>query len=188
MKPKIVLGFIGTIGSGKDFAAGHLIKSHGFQSISMGDLVREAATNKGIELNRKNLQKISKSFTDKHGMHYWADEVSKRILKLNWEKVIINGVRRVQELEVYRKHFSPNFKLVFVDADSKVRFERLKSRARVGFPDTWEKFVEHEKGESKLYGTFEESIKLADYNIKNESSADALYKQLDSVLRELKLL
>ena len=186
MKPKLVLGLIGTIGSGKDVVGDYLVKEYGFQSISMGDLVREATEEQGLELKRENLQKVSKSFTDKHGMYYWGDKVCDKILKLNWEKSIINGVRRVQELEIYRKRFGPIFHLVSVDADPKIRFDRLKGRGRVGFPNTWEKFRKHEKGELKLYETFEEALSLAEFKIRNEGTLEELYQKADDVLKKLK--
>jgi len=185
---KIILGLIGTIGSGKDFAAEYLVEKHGFKSMSMGDLVREETINQGLEPTRSNLQSVSKSFTDKNGPHYWSNKVCDKILKLGWEKVIINGVRRVQELETYREKFGSNFNLVLIDADPKIRFNRLKSRARVGFPNTWGKFAKHEKAELELYGTFEDTIKLAEFVVKNESSPEELHKNIDNVLNKLGIL
>lgn len=185
MPPKIVLGLIGTIGSGKDAVADYLVKKHGFKKIGMGDLVREATLEKGLKIGRGNEQKVSKELTDKNGMQYWAEKVSDKILKVGWEKAIINGMRRVQELGVYREKFGSRFTMILVDADSKIRFKRMNARGRPGDPATWEEFVRQEKGEIALYGTFEECIKLADHTIKNETTLDDLYSATDKLVKKL---
>lgn len=182
---KTVIGLVGTIGAGKDFVSDYIVKKHGFQVVSMGDLVREEATNQGLEHNRENLQNLSRRFTDEHGSKYWAYKVTDRVLKLKWEKAIINGMRRVQELEVYRERFGNKFKLILIDADPKIRFERLKSRLRPGDPQTWEEFAKQEKNELKLYGTFDETIKLADYTIKNEGTPEQLFSKIDELIGKL---
>jgi len=48
-QPKMVLGLIGPIGSGKDFVADHLVKNHGFKMIGMGDVIREEVERQGKE-------------------------------------------------------------------------------------------------------------------------------------------
>jgi len=183
MNPRVIVGLVGTIGAGKDFVSDYIVKKHGFQVVSMGDLVREEATNQGLEHTRENLQNLSREYTNEHGSKYWAYKVTDRILKLKWEKAIINGMRRVQELEVYRERFADNFRLILIDADPKIRFERLKNRAEARDPQTWEEFAKQEKNELKLYGTFEETIKLADYTVKNEGTPEQLFSKVDELIR-----
>lgn len=185
MNPKIAIGLVGTIGAGKDFASDYIVKKHGFQVISMGDLVREEASKQGLEHTRENLQNLSRRFTDKHGSKYWAYKVTEKILELGWEKVVINGMRRVQELEVYREKFASNFKLLLINADPKIRFKRLKIRRRPGDPKKWEDFVKQEKNELKLYGTFDETIRLADFTMKNESTPEQFFVQIDKLIEKL---
>ena len=184
MKPTVI-GLIGTIGSGKDEVAKYIVDKHGFQQITMGDLIREETSKRGLELNRENLQATSADVTDKQGMKYWGDMVVLKVKKSGWQKVLINGVRRVPELEVYKKGFGKKFNLILVDADPKIRFDRLKGRKRTGDPKSLEEFKKQERGEIKLYGTFDECVKLADFTVKNESTFEELYKNTDKVMEKI---
>ena len=185
MPVKIVIGLIGTIGSGKDVIAEHLAKKHGFQVIGMGDVVRAAVKEKGLSLERENLQKVSKEFTNKFGMHYWANKISDFIIEHGWEKIVINGIRRVPGYEVYKQRFGDKFHFILVEADSRIRFDRLKLRQRPGDPKVFNEFTKQERNEIALYETFEEAVKLADYKLKNESTVNEAFKQIDSILKQI---
>jgi dephospho-CoA kinase len=182
----IVLGIVGRIGSGKDVATKYLIENYGFKEVHMGNLVREELRSAGLEESRENLQKFAKEKTDKFGMDYWAKKVVNKIkecLATN-SKFVINGIRRSFEVEVPKKEFGSYFKLLLIEADPKIRFERLKARGRPGDPKNFKAFLEQERNELKLYD-FEKIEKEADFIIKNEADLEAFYQSLDKLINTL---
>jgi dephospho-CoA kinase len=77
----------------------------------------------------------------------------------------------------------PNFKLASIEADMKIRYERLISRSEN--PDdktkTWEEFEADHKLETEL--TILDTMKAADIIINNNSSLEDFKKQLDKLVK-----
>jgi len=181
---KLVLGLTGTIGAGKDVVSEHLKGKYNFKEIGMGDLNREELKATNLPENRENLQAISKERTDKFGQDYWAKKAAQKAKSMKADFVIINGVRRPIDAQTQKKEFGNKFKLILVDADPKIRFERLKSRNRPGDPKTLEEFKKQEAAEHKLFD-FEGVRKLVDFTLKNEGGFEPLYVEVDKMMKSL---
>jgi dephospho-CoA kinase len=182
---KLVLGLIGTIGAGKDVVSKYLQQKYNFFEIGMGDLVREELAGRDIAENRENLQAISKELTDKFGQAYWAKKVVQRIKNSKCDYVVINGIRRSVDVLTPKKEFGSQFKLLLVDADPQIRFERIKARNRPGDPQTLEAFKKQEAGEYALYGDFDKAVKLADFKLDNSGTLEQTYSQIDKFIKNL---
>jgi dephospho-CoA kinase len=184
MAMKLIIGLAGTIGAGKDTAWDFLKEKYKFKEIIMGDLVREEAKEFGIEENRENLQSLAKEKTDKFGEDYWIHKAVKKLEKMDAERAIINGVRRPLDVLIPRQEFGDKFKAIFVDADVKIRFERLKARKRPGDPKNLDEFVTQEKNEWKQFD-FEKTKSMSDYLINNDKGLKELHKQLTDLMKKL---
>ncbi|MCX6774873.1 MAG: AAA family ATPase [DPANN group archaeon] len=181
---KLVLGLTGTIGAGKDVVSEHLKKKYNFKEIGMGDLTREELKTTSLPENRENLQALSKERTDKFGQDYWIKKAARRVELMNANFVIMNGLRRPIDITIPKKEFGNKFKLILVDADSEIRFERLKSRNRPGDPKTLEEFKKQENAEHKLFD-FDTTAKMADFVLKNEAGLEILYAEVDKMMKSL---
>jgi dephospho-CoA kinase len=179
-----IIGIAATIGAGKNTACSYIMKKYGYQMIVMGDLVREAARELGLKPNRENLQKVQKIYTDKHGLDYWARETIKKIRKEGWEKVLINGIRRPEDAKVPKEEFGKDFVLILIDATPEIRFARLKKRARIGDPKTWEEFERQEMNEWKLF-RFKRMLSYVDYRVENNGTLEELYERIDELIRRI---
>ena len=79
--------------------------------------------------------------------------------------------------------------LISVDASPEIRYERLRSRNRLGDSSSWEIFLEQEKLEEsskdpnkqQLLATIAES----DFNVDNSGSIEELENQIMVILKEL---
>jgi len=177
-----VVCVLGLIGSGKDEVANYLERKYGYKKIVMGDIIREFAKKDGLDITRENLQMIQKKYRDKFGVLFFAKEVIKIIEKNEWRKIVIVGSRRPEETKFFKDFFGNNIILILVEAESKIRFERLLKRNREGDPKTFEEFIQQEKNEMKLFN-FDETFKYADYKIDNNGDFNKLHAQIDEILK-----
>jgi len=59
--------------------------------------------------------------------------------------IIIDSIGNPGEVEYLKKKYGKTFKLLAVDANEKIRFERLLVRGEKKDPKTWEEFLEMDK-------------------------------------------
>ncbi|MBI2583992.1 MAG: AAA family ATPase [Candidatus Aenigmarchaeota archaeon] len=178
-----VIGVIGLIGAGKDSANEYIMEQYDYRLVHFGDIVREIAKKMNKEPNRDNLLAIQREYTKKHGIDYFAKEVVKRIEKGGFDKVIINGIRRPVDASVPKQRFGKSMILLQVDADPKIRFERMSKRGRVGDPKTFGEFRRQENAEAKAFD-FKDTLKLVDYKVTNNGTLEELHKQIDKLLEK----
>lgn len=186
MKPKIVIGFVGKICSGKGEADKYLVEKYGFVSVSLSDQIREEIRKKGLDITRERLAETGGELREKYGSEILAKRAWEMILAQNVEKAIIDGARSLGEIEFLQT--LPNFHLVAIEANQKIRFERIKKRVVAGQTDpiTWEAFLEAEKNESGKFGMdVEKVMEKAEYHVTNEGSTDEFHQKLDHLLKKL---
>jgi dCMP deaminase len=90
-------------------------------------------------------------------------------------------------VEVLRKFAGRNgFKLIWVDADPALRFERLRARARPGDPASLDQLLEQAGRERGGQGESAQQLdavaELADFRVRNEGSLPALHAEVQKVL------
>lgn len=177
-----VIGLFGLIGSGKDAVSEYLSSKHGYTIIIMGDILRETSKSIGRTENRDDLQLTQKEFTEKYGMDYFANKVVEKIIENNLDKVVINGIRRPPDVAVPKKHFGKEMIFVLINASPRIRFERMKKRARTGDPETFEEFQRQEENEFRFFD-LEGTMKLVEHKITNNSTLEDLYEKIDDLLQ-----
>lgn len=182
--PKIVLGLVGKFCSGKGSVAEYLAKNHGFKAASFSDRIREEILSRGQEITRENLQVVGGEMRQEFGPAVLAIKTWEYIQKNGAEKAVVETPRSVEEIEYLKK--LPNFFLINVDSDSKVRFERMKKRNRESDPQTWEDFVSSEQRDLKGDGrSMEECIAMADYHLENNGTQEELHQKIEKLIERL---
>ena len=166
--------------SGKGTVAEYL-KEKGFEGYVFSDVIKEEARNRGLELTRKNLQKVGDLLrieSNNEGV------LAKKLLeKIKTDKAFVDGARNADEILELRKR--DDFKLIAVDASQKIRYERLKTRNRPGDPETFGEFKKSDDLENKKLGGGQEINKcmdLADYKIDNNGTQKKLLEKVDKIL------
>lgn len=180
----MIIGISGMPAGGKDTVAEYL-EGKGFKHISLSQILREILTERGLEINMENLTRVGNSLKNEFSESYLAELALKRInIK---EDYLISSIRQPGEIDFLRQQ--EGFKMVFVDADIKTRFERLKSRGRTGDSETFEQFQEAERkmsdgksGGMNLY----ECKRRSDFVINNDGTLDDLYRNTDKIVDEIR--
>lgn len=178
----LVIGFTGLPCSGKDAACEYLVKNHGYNFLSCGDVVRKFAreVRKIENPDRHQLQQIGCEMRKGEG----EDWVLRRLFENIGEgKYVISGVRGINELNFLKSRFKENFALVGLLASRELRFERCLKRARDGDAKTREGFEKADLQDLKL-GDGDSTI-LSDFFVINEGSFQEFYSEVEKIVRKV---
>lgn len=143
----ILYGLAGTNGSGKDSLAEFLARKYGFLFVSSSDLLRAEAEKRGMSTERKNLHFISAEWRREDGLGVLVEkavEFYKAQPEGTYKGLITGSLRNPAEADAIHAHGG---KMIWTDADPKIRFKRLQSRHRADDPSSFEEFQAQEAHE-----------------------------------------
>jgi len=180
----MIIGLTGKNGSGKGEVAS-LLKSSGFIYYSLSDVLRNEIKSQGLEITRELLIETGNRLRTEGGPSVLADKI---LEKLDVEKnYIVDSIRNPAEAKALKKR--KDFFLLNISAPQKVRFERVKARKRENDPYTFDEFVRLEKIEEESTDPTKQqlhnTIALADVDVENNETIDALHKKVREQLRDL---
>lgn len=178
---KIILGITGEMASGKGTAADYLINKKGGVGYRFSSILRDLGKRLYLDETRENLQKMSTAVREYFGQDILCKVIHKDVEKDQSELIVIDGVRREQDVQEFSK--LKEFKLVYIETDLEKRFERIKKRAENSDDKnkTFEEFQADHQREAE-----QEIKKLknqADFIIDNNGSFEDLYQQINNILK-----
>jgi len=176
----MIIGLTGTNASGKGEVAAYL-KSKGFIYYSLSDELRSEAREKGISETRENLIDLGNDLRKKFGNGYLASKINKKIDEN--ENSVVDSIRNPGEIIELKKN--KGLLLIGIDAPVEIRYERAKSRGRVGEAKTLQHFIKLEQRENFKKSSNQQLIKcleMADKVFVNEATLEELHKKIDSLL------
>jgi len=181
---KIIIGFVGQLASGKDAGKKYLEKNYDVASTRFSNAIRDTLTRLYLPITRGNMQDLSLDLRNRFGSDIWARVVVQDINNSPKEIMIIDGVRRLEDIACLRD--LPGFNLISLETDPKIRYERMKIRnENVGDADkTYEEFMAD--GEREAEKEIPTVMATANYKINNNGSFDELYAQLDKIMVAIK--
>ncbi len=179
----MIIGLTGKNGAGKGEVARYL-QERGFQYYSLSDVLREEATKSGGEVTRDVLVDLGNKLRNQQGPGVLAEKIFPR---LDPEKhYVIDSVRHPSEVQVLRRR--ADFILASVRAPERLRFERLKLRARERDPKTFEEFQELEAREASSENSsnqqLDKAISMADAILDNTGPLKMLHERVKELLLE----
>ncbi|MBM3319226.1 MAG: AAA family ATPase [Candidatus Eisenbacteria bacterium] len=181
---KKVIGAVGKNASGKDTVLDILAKHYGVPLISMGDIVRDIAHEKGIEPTRESLNEISRSHFEKHGPDYFIKTVIDRIDASGAPFTVVAGIRTYLDAKSLRDRYGRDFLLIHVVvSDDTVRMRRATERGTPRDPKTMEELHEHDAREERIFG-IEKAATLATSRIANDDGLAELEEKVERWVAE----
>ena len=181
MDDKLVICLAGMPGSGKSIVVKVAIEC-GYDVVVMGDVIREEAERKRLELNPDNLGKIMLELRRSEGNAVIAKRCIPKIQKTAKSKVIVDGIRSLSEVEEFKESF-PKFSFIAVHSSPETRFRRVYRRRRSDDPETWEIF--HERDVRELSVGLGDATAMAEWVIVNEGELEALKEKVREILRRV---
>lgn len=175
-----IIGLSGTNGSGKDTVGRLLAERHNYLFISVTDLLREELHVRELPADRLHMRTLSKEWREAFGLSVLVDRAiasfeTKR--DNNYQGLVLSSLRNPYEADKVHEHGGI---VVWVDADPRVRYERLqaaKRQGREGDDDkTFDDFLREEKIEMTNSGNDEAALNMgavrerADQTIVNDTT------------------
>ena len=181
MNAKLVVGLAGMPGAGKSvFVRVAIARSYGI--LVMGDIVREEVRNRGLEPNPENLGNVMLELRQEEGPAVISERCMLKIKQAREEKIVIDGIRSLEEVEEFRRHFS-HFALVAIQASPETRFKRLYNRRRSDDPESLATFNQRDMRELNV--GLGKAIAMAEYMILNERGLGAVKERAKEILERI---
>lgn len=177
---KLILGVAGMPGSGKSLIV-KAATENGYDTVVMGDVIRELARRRSLEPNPENIGRIMLELRETGGKAVIAQKCISKIEETKKRKVVVDGIRSLNEVEEFKTHFS-KFILVAICSSPETRFERLFRRQRSDDAKVWNVF--HERDMRELSVGLGDAIAMADYTVVNEEGLEKVKIKIEELLRK----
>jgi dephospho-CoA kinase len=181
MSDKLIIGLAGMPGSGKSLVV-TVAKQCGYHVVVMGDVVREETKRRNLTPSPENLGKIMLELRQKEGNNVMAKRCMLKIEEAREHKVVVDGIRSLNEVEEFKKHFS-KFTLIAIHSSPEMRFKRVYRRQRSDDPKNWQIF--HERDMRELSVGLGNAISMAEHLIVNEEEREIVKEKIRRVLRKV---
>lgn len=184
-----IIGLSGTNGSGKDTVGQFLAERYNYLFISVTEMLRDECRARGIEISRENLRTISAEWRREGGLGVLIDKVAAKFTPVadQYAGLAVASLRNPGEADSVHQLGG---KVVWVDADPRVRYERIHNSHRGRDEEdqvSYEQFLADEQAEMTQSGDAATlnmaGVKaLADITILNESNLSGLQEAVETAL------
>jgi dephospho-CoA kinase len=175
-----IIAFAGMPCSGKSEAV-KIARAMDIFVIRMGDMVWEEVKNRGLPLDEKNVGAIADQMRREVGMDIWAKRTLEKISQIKkTNRIIIDGIRNIEEIDTFKKKLGQDFLLVAVTASDETRQKRFLKRGREDDSSNIQDLKDRDKRELNWgLGTV---IASADIIIPNEDGIKEFKKEIKEIL------
>jgi len=178
-----IIAFTGMPAAGKSEAV-QIAKDKGIPVIRMGDLVWEETKRQGKPLTDKDVGSVATTMRKKYGMDIWAKRTIEKIHTLKKSQhLVIDGVRNMEELDLFKKELGLDFLVVAIDASDETRRKRTLARGRTDDSKNLKDLEERDKRE--ISWGLQKVIADADIIIQNNGTLEQMKKRVLALFENL---
>jgi len=179
----MILGITGTDGAGKGTVVDYLVDQKGFIHYSARAVFAEELVRQGRGQTRNDLRLMGNELRAKHGDDYIVTYYLNKYKAEQPKNVIIESIRAMAEVATLKQHGGV---LLAVDADPRVRYERILARQSSSDHISFKEFTKHEALEMNdpdPHGMQKAKVMAAaDFTVGNNENLEELYEQIEAVL------
>jgi dephospho-CoA kinase len=182
----IIIGLTGTLGAGKGTIVDYLVKNYGFKHFSVREFLIKEITKRGLEVNRDSMVLVANDLRATHSPWYIVEQLYLEARKTG-QNCVIESIRTPGEVDMLSKQ--DNFYLLAIDADPKVRYNRISIRKSETDSISYDEFIANEQREMTSADPNKQNlakcIELSNRTFNNNTTIDELYKQINSYLTKI---
>ena len=178
----VILLLVGMPGAGKEEFV-KVAKGKGYHIIRMGDVVRDFVSANGYPMKNEIVGKIAGEERNKHGVEIWAKRTVKKILDMNIKKIVVDGIRCPEEVQIYKEKLKDKVLVIGIFATQSDRYKRIMLRHRPDDVSTWEEFLSRENRE--LSWGLGSAFARSDYMLTNTESLHKYQEKVQMLLTML---
>ena len=182
----IIIGITGTLGAGKGTIVDYLVARKGYTHYSVRNFLIQEIEKQGLPVNRDSMVKVGNALRSMHCPSYITDCLFEQA-KANGTNAIIESIRT--EGEVLSLRNQPHFYLLAVDADARLRYQRIRLRHSETDLVSYEEFIANEQRE--MHNTdpnkqnLSRCISMADFTLNNNADIARLHAQIEQILIQI---
>ncbi|NQU35664.1 MAG: AAA family ATPase [Bacteroidetes bacterium] len=181
-----IIGITGTLGAGKGTVVNYLVNNKGFKHYSVRSFLIKEIERRGIIVNRDSMTEVANELRANHSPSYIIEQLYEKAARYGGNS-IIESIRTPGEVDFLKQQ--GNFYLIAVDADPKVRYNRITIRASSTDDISFDTFLANEKREFTAIDPNKQNlsrcIRLADFVLQNNGSMEELNDQLEEKLGKI---
>lgn len=184
----MILGITGTLGAGKGTVVDYLVEHKGFKRFSVSDTVLVGeAVRRGLTPDRQARHDIANEYRAKGPTKLMeaAYEMARPDIEAGYD-VVIEPQHTVGEVQFIQ---SLGGKVIGVDADINLRYERIHNRGSAKDNVSFEEFRDFEQLESKSDDPNQNNLiaasAAADIHLRNDGTLEELHAKIEDALTHL---
>lgn len=180
----MIIGITGTLGAGKTEVA-KLLSEKGFNHFSVREFLYEELDKRDLDHTRDNLVNVANKLRERNSPSYIIEQIFESAQEKGGNS-LIESVRTIGEIEVLRK--KGKFVLIAVDADPRIRYERIFIRGEKSDKISFEEFMADEQREMTSNNPYKQNLRAcineADVKIINNGSIEELKKDVLEIIKK----
>jgi dephospho-CoA kinase len=183
MDKKLIIGLAGEISSGKGTVAKYIKDKYSGSTFRFSTMLRDVLDRLYIQQTRESTSHLSTLLRQFFGEDIMAKVMYNDVKNDENPIVVIDGVRRQADIK-YLKEL-PEFKLVFIDALIKNRYDRIQTRGENADDNkkTFEEFKNDHRLETELQ--ISDLKNISDFVIDNNGNKEELYEKVSDLIDKL---
>ena len=182
----LIIGITGTLGAGKGTVVEYLVEARGFMHYSVRAYLLNEIRKRSMPENRDSMVMVANELRGLHGPSYVTDQLYFEAAR-EGKNCIIESIRTPGEIDSLRK--KGRFFLFAVDADPKLRYERIVARSSETDDISFSTFIENENREMNASDPNKQNLKAcigqADFVISNDGSKEELFFEVEKILGQI---
>jgi len=183
----MIIGVTGTLAAGKGTIVEILVE-RGFHHYSVREFLIKEIEKRELLVNRDNMLLVANDLRQQNSSSYIIDELYK-IARVAGGNAVIESLRTPGEITGLRD--KPDFHMLAVDTDSKMRFQRMLARGSETDNVSFEKFISDEQREMENIDpakpNLRKCIEMSEIKLRNDGVIEELKEKVEKVLRDIQV-